>query len=121
PLTSILRSDVAGPGAPRARSGPPEGRSPRWGWITVGLVAPAALLTVAVQIHPTLYSFYLSFGTVSAGTVIPVGLDNYCLRLTSARFWQSVDVGLVCGVASVVMTFVRALALARVFYTEFRG
>jgi ABC-type sugar transport system permease subunit len=120
-LTSILRSDVAGPGAPRARSGPPEGRSPRWGWITVGLVAPAALLTVAVQIYPTLYSFYLSFGTVSAGTVTPVGLDNYRWLLTSARFWQSVAVTLVYGVAFVVITFVLALALALVFNTQFRG
>lgn len=90
-------------------------------WILLLLVAPAALLAVVVQLYPTLYSFYLSFGKVTAGVVTLVGFDNYAWVLSSSKFWESARVTLVFGVAFVVLTCVIAMALALVFNTSIRG
>lgn len=111
---------MAGAGARRVRSGPPRATR-RWNWLLLALVAPAALLTVVVQVYPTAYSFFLSFSTVRAGQVSPVGLENYRWLVASPKFWQSAQVTLVYGVAFVAITFVIALALALVFNTRLRG
>lgn len=113
---------------PRGEARPDPSRraaSPRSGsaasWLLIGLIAPAALLTLVVQVYPTLYSFYLSFGTITAGRFSWVGLENYAWVVASPKFWQSAQVTLVYGAIFVALTFAIALGLALVLNRKVRG
>ncbi|MBX3195473.1 MAG: sugar ABC transporter permease [Microbacteriaceae bacterium] len=117
-MSSPIDAALAGPGSPRIRAGRP---ATRWTWLVLALVAPAAFLTVVIQVYPTLYSFYLSFGEVKAGKVALVGLDNYAWVFSSPKFWQSTQVTIVYGAAFVLLTFAIAMALALAFNSRIRG
>ncbi len=87
-------------------------------------VAPTIVVLFALTVFPTVYSIYISLYDYylprpQAATF--VGLDNFVLVLTDARFWTSMLRTGIFMTASIVAEFLLGLALALFFFRELRG
>ncbi|OBJ56256.1 carbohydrate ABC transporter permease [Mycobacterium sp. 1423905.2] len=88
------------------------------------LVAPAALLMLAVTAYPIGYAMWLSLQRSSLATpddTVFVGLGNYTTILTDRYWWTALFVTLSITVVSVSIEFVIGLALALVMHRTVVG
>lgn len=90
-----------------------KGRRPRAAWL---LVAPTALLLLAVSIYPLIYSLRISFFSWELTAAVPpafIGLENYVRILTDdPRFWSSLSKTVYLVVGGVLIELVLGVALA---------
>jgi ABC-type sugar transport system permease subunit len=87
------------------------------------LVAPVAVLTVAIVVYPVVYSLYLSFTSANplTGKTRFVGLQNYSQTLSSGEFWHALALTLYyVGCVTVLGTAV-ALGAALLLREQFFG
>jgi ABC-type sugar transport system permease subunit len=87
------------------------------------LVAPVALLTVAIVIYPVAYSLYLSFTSSNplTGKTRFVGLQNYSQTLSSGQFWQALALTLYYVACVTVLGTVVSLGAALLLRERFFG
>jgi multiple sugar transport system permease protein len=87
------------------------------------MVAPAALLILAMSIYPLLFSLWVNF--VNYDFQIPghdfVGLQNFSQVLEDPLAWSSLELTIVLSLAVVVIEFLLGLALALAMVKTFRG
>jgi multiple sugar transport system permease protein len=87
------------------------------------IVAPAALLILALSIYPLLFSIWVSF--VNYDFQIPghafVGLQNFQQIIDDPLTWSSLLVTIVLSIAVVVIEFFFGLGLALLMVDRFRG
>ena len=87
------------------------------------MVAPAALLILALSIYPLLFSLWVVF--VNYDFQIPghdfVGLQNFAQVIDDPLAWSSLGVTLALSVTVVVIEFALGLALALAMVRTFRG
>ncbi|OBH88544.1 carbohydrate ABC transporter permease [Mycobacterium sp. E2733] len=103
---------------PRARNQLPERR------LAFVLVAPAAILMLAVTAYPIGYAVWLSLQRNSLATpndTAFVGLSNYQTILTDRYWWTALAVTLGITAVSVSLEFVLGLALALVMHRTLLG
>ncbi len=103
------------------RSGPVSAWADRhFKWL---MVAPAALLILALSIYPLLFSLWVVF--VNYDFQIPghdfVGLQNFAQVIDDPLAWSSLGVTLALSVTVVVIEFALGLALALAMVRTFRG
>lgn len=84
-------------------------RKPLW------LLFPALITLIIIQIYPTLYSYYLSFGKIRAGKYTFVGLNNYIRIFNNSDFYESLGKTAVFTVSSLVICIGFGLILALLF------
>jgi len=92
--------------------------------LAFSLVAPAALLMLAVTAYPIGYAMWLSLQRNNLATpddTAFVGLSNYLTILTDQYWWTALAVTLGITVASVSVEFVLGLALALVMHRTLVG
>ena len=92
--------------------------------LAFSLVAPAALLMLAVTAYPIGYAMWLSLQRNNLATpddAAFVGLSNYLTILTDQYWWTALAVTLGITVASVSVEFVLGLALALVMHRTLVG
>lgn len=115
PETGAARTSSA---MPPLRGRPSEQR------LALLLVAPAAMLMLAVTAYPIGYAVWLSLQhnnlAVPNNTAF-VGLDNYVTILTDRYWWTALAVTLSITVVSVSLEFVLGLALALVMHRTLVG
>ncbi|MGC1805975.1 MAG: sugar ABC transporter permease, partial [Mycobacterium sp.] len=88
------------------------------------LVAPAALLMLAVTAYPIGYAIWLSLqrnNLVTPNDTRFIGLGNYQTILTDRYWWTALGVTLAITVASVSIEFVLGLSLALVMHRTLIG
>ncbi|EUA01148.1 sugar ABC superfamily ATP binding cassette transporter, permease protein [Mycobacterium kansasii 824] len=88
------------------------------------LVAPAALLMLAVTAYPIGYAVWLSLQRNNLATpdeTAFIGLENYRTVLTDRYWWTALTVTLAITVVSVTLEFVLGLALALVMHRTLIG
>lgn len=88
------------------------------------LVAPAALLMLAVTAYPIGYAVWLSLQRNNLATPSEtafIGLENYRTVLTDRYWWTALTVTLAITVVSVTLEFVLGLALALVMHRTLIG
>ncbi|WP_438816868.1 carbohydrate ABC transporter permease [Umezawaea beigongshangensis] len=88
------------------------------------LVAPAAIVMIAVTAWPIIYSVWLSlqrYDLKFPDRTEFVGLDNYVTVLTSEYWWNAVWVTVVLTVVSVVIELVLGMALALIMHRTLVG
>ncbi|VBA57334.1 Trehalose transport system permease protein SugA [Mycobacterium attenuatum] len=88
------------------------------------LVAPAALLMLAVTGYPIGYAVWLSLqrnNLAAPNDTAFIGLDNYRTILTDRYWWTALAVTLAITVVSVTLEFVLGLALALVMHRTMIG
>lgn len=88
------------------------------------LVAPAALLMIAVTAYPIGYAVWLSLQKYSFASPRDrkfVGFDNYVTVLTDRYWWTALLVTLVITVVSVIFELVLGMALALVMHRTIFG
>src|SRR5208283_5913042 len=103
---------------PRTRTRPPEQR------LAFILVAPAAMLMLAVTAYPIGYAVWLSLQRNNLATPSDtafIGLGNYLTILTDWYWWTALAVTLGITVVSVSLEFVLGLALALVMHRTLVG
>jgi multiple sugar transport system permease protein len=87
------------------------------------MVAPAALLILALSIYPMLFSLWVAF--VNYDFQIPghdfVGLQNFAQIIDDPLAWSSLGLTLALSVTVVVIEFILGLALALAMVRTFRG
>ncbi|OBF75825.1 ABC transporter permease [Mycobacterium sp. 852002-51613_SCH5001154] len=109
---------VAAAPRPRARNQLPERR------LAFVLVAPAAILMLAVTAYPIGYAVWLSLQRNNLATpndTAFVGLSNYQTILTDRYWWTALAVTLGIAAVSVSLEFVLGLALALVMHRTLVG
>lgn len=55
------------------------------------LLLPTALILLAIQVYPTLYSMWLSVNTIKGGELTFVGLDNFVRMFNDTEFLKSLS------------------------------
>ncbi|MGB9306641.1 MAG: sugar ABC transporter permease [Mycobacterium sp.] len=88
------------------------------------LVAPAAVVMLAVTGYPIAYALWLSFQRNNLATphdTAFIGLGNYETILTDRYWWTALTVTLAITVVSVTIEFVLGLALALVMHRTLLG
>jgi ABC-type sugar transport system permease subunit len=110
------------PGAARRVESAGRGRTNKF--LPLWLLLPTILILLAVQIYPTLYSFYLSLNQTKGGELIFVGLENYLRLFRDIEFGRSLGRTFVYAGSYLVLTVVLGLGLAillnrRVKFTGF--
>jgi multiple sugar transport system permease protein len=88
------------------------------------LVAPAALLMIAVTAYPIIYAFWLSLQKYNLAFPDDkefVGLSNYVSVLTDGYWWTAFAVTVGITVISVIIEFVLGLAVALVMHRTIFG
>lgn len=88
------------------------------------LVAPAAILMLAVTAYPIGYAVWLSlerYNLATPGDTAFIGLGNYLTILTDRYWWTALAVTLAITVISVAIEFVVGLALALVMHRTLVG
>ncbi len=88
------------------------------------LVAPAAILMLAVTAYPIGYAVWLSlerYNLATPGETAFIGLGNYLTILTDRYWWTALAVTLAITVISVAIEFVLGLALALVMHRTLVG
>ncbi|OBH28287.1 ABC transporter permease [Mycobacterium sp. E342] len=117
-MTRAAPADTAVAPRPRTRNRLSERR------LAFVLVAPAALLMLAVTAYPIGYAVWLSLQRNSLATpndTAFVGLSNYQTILTDRYWWTALTVTLGITVVSVSVEFVLGLALALVMHRTLVG
>ncbi len=76
------------------------------------LLLPAMLVLLAIQVYPTLYSFYMSLTRPFAGNLVWVGLRNFERLFADTNFIQSLGHSAVYAGSSLVLTVGLGLWLA---------
>ncbi len=110
--------DAVGAPPARTRKRPPEQR------LAFALVAPAAILMLAVTGYPIGYAVWLSLQRNNLATpndTAFIGLGNYQTILTDRYWWTALVVTLAITVVSVSIEFVLGLALALVMHRTLVG
>jgi len=96
----------------------------RSNWLPLWFLLPAIVILVALQVVPTLYSFYLSTTTIkptdTGVTDVEVGLDNYATLLQSQTFRDSLWHTAVYAGSFLVITVALGLMLALLFNRKVR-
>ncbi|HZD02799.1 MAG TPA: sugar ABC transporter permease [Actinomycetes bacterium] len=86
------------------------------------LLAPAAVLLLAVVGYPMMYAIYLSLFKDRRFEAAPfTGLGNYATALTNGRFWGDLGVTTFFGVTTVVLEVLIGLGMALIMHRAFRG
>lgn len=88
------------------------------------LVAPAAILMLAVTTYPIGYAVWLSlqrYSLAAPNDTTFIGLENYQTTLTDRYWWTALAVTLAITVVSVTIEFVLGLALALVMHRTLIG
>jgi multiple sugar transport system permease protein len=88
------------------------------------LLAPLAIVLLAVAVFPILYSFYISLFSLKLtrpNRVPFVGLGNYTTVLSDPQFWQAVERTALFSVMSVAAIAVLALLIALLLNQDFPG
>ncbi|MBY6538677.1 sugar ABC transporter permease [Rhodococcus sp. BP-349] len=88
------------------------------------LVAPAAILMIAVTAYPIIYAFWLSLQKYNLAFPDDkefVGLSNYVSVLTDGYWWTAFAVTVGITVISVIIEFVLGLAVALVMHRTIFG
>ena len=87
------------------------------------LVLPALLLLVTLTLYPVGYGFWLSLH--AKHSLFPqqtfVGLDNYLYLLNDPEFWESLRIGLIYSVSTIVLQLVLGVAAALLLHQSFLG
>jgi multiple sugar transport system permease protein len=87
------------------------------------MVAPAAVLILALSIYPLLFSLWVNF--VNYDFQIPghdfVGLQNFSQVIEDPLAWSSLELTIVLSLTVVVIEFLLGLALALAMVKTFRG
>jgi multiple sugar transport system permease protein len=87
------------------------------------LVLPAVLLLAALTIYPVIYGAWIS--SFNKHSFFPeqtfVGLENYVYVLTDPQFWESVRLGCIYALASIVLQIGLGVAAALVVNEAFPG
>jgi multiple sugar transport system permease protein len=125
--TTTERTDVAAQAArPAGKKGKPvlsEGKKAERK-LGLLLIAPAAIVMIAVTAWPILYSLWLSlqrYDLKFPDRTEFIGLDNYVTVLTSEYWWNAVWVTVVLTVVSVVIELVLGMALALIMHRTLVG
>lgn len=90
----------------------------------LGLLAPLALVLMAVTLFPILYSLWISFYGLNLrrpNRMPFVGFDNYLSVLTNPQFLESVGRTAIFSVISVIAVSILALLAALLLNQEFPG
>lgn len=77
-----------------------------------GMLSPAILVLVVLQVYPGLYSIYLAFHRQRQQVEQFVGLDNFHILFRMPQTWESIRHTLVYTSAYVILTTVLSLGLA---------
>lgn len=87
------------------------------------LVVPLALLLLGLYLYPLLRAFLFSLQEISlfATDASWVGVEHYVETLSSSRFWNALENGIVYTVGSVALTLVIGMSTALVLNREFVG
>lgn len=86
------------------------------------LLAPAAVLLLAVVGYPMLYAVYLSlFKDRRFGNPPFTGLGNYATALTDGKFWGDLGVTTFFAVTTVGLEVLIGLGMAMIMHRAFRG
>lgn len=88
------------------------------------LVAPAAIMMLAVTAYPIIYAFWLSLQKYNLAFPDErqfVGLSNYVAVLTDGYWWTAFTVTVVITVISVAIEFVLGLAVALIMHRTIFG
>lgn len=85
------------------------------------VLSPAILFLFVLAIIPIFYLFYLSFYTDTLGSATWVGLRNYLELLASPEFWNSLIVGTLFALGSVVVQLGLGLMLSLMLNKTFKG
>ena len=87
------------------------------------MVAPVALLTVAIVVYPVCYSLYLSLTSSNpiTGNTRFVGLQNYSTALADGEFWRTLGLTLFYVVCVTVLGTLVALGSALLLRERFFG
>ncbi len=88
------------------------------------LIAPAAVVMLAVTAYPIIYAFWLSLHRSSLaypGQDRFIGLTNYGTVLSDGYWWQAFFTTLLITVVSVVIEFVLGMAIALVMHRTIFG
>ncbi|MGN7133625.1 carbohydrate ABC transporter permease [Rhodococcoides corynebacterioides] len=88
------------------------------------LVAPAAIMMLAVTAYPIIYAFWLSLQKYNLAFPDErefVGLSNYAAVLTDGYWWTAFTVTVVITVISVAIEFVLGLAVALIMHRTIFG
>src|SRR5579863_3041296 len=113
------------PNLPSVPSGNPSGLVSAWAdrhfkWL---MVAPAALLILALSIYPLLFSMWVNF--VNYDFEIPghafVGLQNFAQIVDDPLAWSSLLTTILLSLTVVAIEFLLGLALALAMVRMFRG
>jgi len=114
--SSIEQALPARPIAPRNRR--------HSNWLPLWVLLPAIVILVALQVVPSLYSFYLSTTTLKPTDTgvadVEVGLENYATLLHSQTFRESLWHTAVYAGAFLVLTVSLGLILALLFNRKVR-
>jgi multiple sugar transport system permease protein len=100
---------------------PIRARERRTGWM---LIAPAALILLAIYAYPIGRAFVLSFFTENLSTGLePVfsGVDNYVRMVLDGRFWLSIWNSTLFTVVSLILELILGMAFALILDQAFRG
>ncbi|ADG77831.1 Binding-protein-dependent transport systems inner membrane component OS=Tsukamurella paurometabola(strain ATCC 8368 / DSM / CCUG 35730 / CIP 100753 / JCM 10117 / KCTC 9821 / NBRC 16120 / NCIMB 702349 / NCTC 13040)OX=521096 GN=Tpau_1200 PE=3 SV=1 [Tsukamurella paurometabola] len=88
------------------------------------LIAPAAIVMLAVTAYPIIYAFWLSLqksSLAAPGQDEFVGLGNYATVLQDGYWWQALGMTTLITVVSVVIEFVLGMAIALVMHRTIVG
>jgi len=88
------------------------------------LVAPAAIMMLAVTAYPIIYAFWLSLQKYNLAFPDErefVGLSNYAAVLTDGYWWTAFTITVVITVISVAIEFVLGLAVALIMHRTIFG
>src|SRR5579859_707691 len=110
----VAASSLPQPSRPRRRSN----------WLPLWFLLPAIVILVALQVVPSLYSFYLSTTTLkptdTGVTDVGVGLANYVTLFNSETFRESLWHTAVCAGSFLILTVSLGLILALLLNRKIR-
>lgn len=118
-----LATTVRGPGASAPRPRTPFSSRISTNRFGLLLVAPVALLTVAIVIYPVAYSLYISLTSSNpiTGKSRFVGLENYTRALGASEFWRTLLLTLSYALCVTVLGTLVALGAALLLRERFFG
>jgi multiple sugar transport system permease protein len=84
----------------------------RYRWLPFWLLLPSIAVLLALQVLPTLYSFYLSTTRMRRGELELIGLRNFETLFARRDFWLSLEKTLIYAGAYVLLTVCLGLMIA---------
>lgn len=89
-------------------------------WFPFWLLLPSIMVLLALQVGPTLYSFYLSTTRMRQGVVTDVGLENYGRILNMPSFREALRLTLIYAGSYVILTVLLGLLIALLLNRRFK-